>query len=110
MTSGLVCGMDRETHLSECHAWASEVPVDYIGSCRVTPALVGKEELAEYKCSGVVCPSLPADVECKPVKPPGVCCPICGKLVQSKQLLLENLSCEYMFRNCFGVVQETIDQ
>lgn len=88
--SSVVCGMDRENYPSECHAWAANVMVDYYGHCHVTPALVGKQESAQYQCESVICPDLSTKQFCEPIKPIGVCCHVCAseiRVLYSKNLI-----------------------
>lgn len=67
---GTVCGLDGETHTSECAARAQRVLVDYRGHC-----LHRRPE----DCDRVLCP-LPMGGACPLplLRLPSACCPVCG--------------------------------
>ncbi|KAF4519249.1 hypothetical protein B566_EDAN002137 [Ephemera danica] len=74
-SQGLVCGIDGQTHLSECAALAARVAVDYSGPC-VAVGLAG--DLPVPRCGeSVQCPPL-SSPGCQASTPPGACCPVCG--------------------------------
>lgn len=74
--SGPVCGINGETYLSECAAYANQVSVDYQGPC-IAVGLIGDQARSQCNDNAVKCPPLTRPV-CLGVTPPGACCPVCG--------------------------------
>jgi reversion-inducing-cysteine-rich protein with kazal motifs len=71
---GVVCGVDGQSHLSECAALAARVAVDYWGPC----VAVGRGGEWGAQCGdGVRCPEGATGPT-----PPGACCPARGAAVR----------------------------
>lgn len=74
--SGPVCGIDGETYVSDCAAYANQVSVDYRGPCMAVGS-IGDQARPQCSDSAVKCPPV-ARPGCLGMTPPGACCPVCG--------------------------------
>lgn len=74
--NGPVCGINGETYLSECAAYANQVGADYQGPC-IAVGLIGDQARPQCNDNAVNCPPLTRP-GCLGVTPPGACCPVCG--------------------------------
>lgn len=76
--TGLVCGHNGETYVSECAALADRTTVDYTWPCRTFGLIEGAAgEEAESVCKQTVCPEV-VPSECEGIIPPWGCCPVCA--------------------------------